>query len=137
MFGRPSAASRPALVVVRFAAELTHRDGDVAEAASASRRIADRNCVAAWPVCGRGAEHYRDVAKTGLAMEAGPAPMSMPLMPMHVPLAVPIAPSDAVANATAAPDATAVRSRPLGILSFELTLRISISCASLFTRFGR
>ena len=61
--------------------------------------------------------------------------MLMPLMPMHVPLAVPIPPSDAVANPTATPDATAVRSRPLGILSLELTLRISIRVLAFPERF--
>ena len=58
----------------------------------------------------------------------------MPLRPMHVPLAVPIPPSDAVATPTVIPDTKAARNRPSGILSFALTLRMSISCSSQFAR---
>ena len=50
-----------------------------------------------------------------LVSQPPPSPrlMSIPLSPMHVADAVPTAPSDAAANPTANPDATAPRSGPL------------------------
>jgi hypothetical protein len=55
-----------------------------------------------------------------------PSPMSIPLMPMQVPLAGPTPLSEPTATAEATPATKAARTTPLSTFSFAVTRRMSI-----------